>query len=189
MCDGHTPVRQTHPSLIMVETLVNGKPMNAMIDTGATISFISQAELEHMEHPPIQENQMTALLGDGQSRIHVKGSVDLTVTINDIDTVITVLVVECLGAKLILRMDWCIANNVTVNTSQKQVQINNVRHGTTTTPFLETCSIDVHLAESVTLYTTKPRTYSENVGASVPCRRRLIFSRFKELCESKRSAA
>ena len=36
-----------------------------MLDTGATTSLISQSELNHITHPPIQQIHTTATLGDG----------------------------------------------------------------------------------------------------------------------------
>jgi predicted aspartyl protease len=151
VCDGHTFSTQSHPSLVIIGTVVNGKLIHAMLDTGATTSLISQTELNQLEHSPIQTIQTTATLGDGQTKIMVNGSVELNVTINNITTVITVLIVESLGANLILGMDWCKLNNVTVNFGQNQVEINHPEHGTTITPFLDDDSVDVRLAESVTL--------------------------------------
>ncbi|CAF1515354.1 unnamed protein product, partial [Adineta steineri] len=69
-----------------------------MLDTGATTSLISQSELDHIRHPPIQQIQTTAVLGDGQTKITVNGAVELTITIHDITTTITALVVHSLGA-------------------------------------------------------------------------------------------
>ncbi|CAF2908943.1 unnamed protein product [Rotaria sp. Silwood2] len=122
-----------------------------MLDTGATTSLISQSELDHIRHPPIQQIQTTAVLGDGQTKITVNGAVELTITINDITTTITALVVHSLGAKLILGMDWCKLNNVNVNIGKKQVEINHPKYGITTTPFLDLGSVDVHLAECIIL--------------------------------------
>ncbi|CAF4367307.1 unnamed protein product, partial [Didymodactylos carnosus] len=122
-----------------------------MVDTGATTSFISQAELDNIMHPPIQPIQTTATLGDGRTNIMVNGTVELSVTINDITTVITALIVASLGAKLVLGTDWCNSNNVNVNIGKNQVEINHPQYGTTTTPFLDVGSVDVRLAECVVL--------------------------------------
>ncbi|CAF1671836.1 unnamed protein product, partial [Didymodactylos carnosus] len=54
VCDGRTSFPQFHPSLIIIDTIVNGQSIHAMVDTGATTSFISQAELDNIMHPPIQ---------------------------------------------------------------------------------------------------------------------------------------
>ncbi|CAF0988301.1 unnamed protein product, partial [Didymodactylos carnosus] len=58
-----------------------------------------ESEFDNIMHPPIQT---TATLGDGRTNIMVNGIVELSVTINDITTVITVLIVASLGAKLVL---------------------------------------------------------------------------------------
>ncbi|CAM2714040.1 unnamed protein product [Rotaria socialis] len=129
VCDGHTSFPQSHPSLIIIGTIVNGTLIYAMLDTGATTSLISQTELDLITHPPIQQIQTTAVLGDGKTKIIVSGAVELTITINDIATIITALIVDSLGANLILGMDWCKSNNVNVNIG----------------------SVDVRLAECITL--------------------------------------
>jgi hypothetical protein len=149
--DGRTPPAQHHPSLITIAVIVNDSPMHAMIDTGATVSLITQSELNHITHCPIQPTVTTATLGDGQTKIMANGTVELCVAINDISTFITALVVDSLGANLILGMDWCQSNNVNVQIGQRQVEINHQQHGTTTTPFLEDGSVDVRLAECVAL--------------------------------------
>ncbi|CAF2612253.1 unnamed protein product [Rotaria sp. Silwood2] len=90
-------------------------------------------------------------LVNGQTKIMVNSVVKLNVTINHITTIITALVAESLGANLILGMDWCNSNYVNVNIGKKQVEINHPQHGTTTTPFLEVGSVEVKLAECITL--------------------------------------
>ncbi|CAF4482234.1 unnamed protein product, partial [Rotaria socialis] len=151
VCDGHTSFPQSHPSLIIIGTIVNGTLIHAMLDTGATTSLISQTELDLITHPPIQQIQTTAVLGDGKTKIIVSGAVELTITINDIATIITALIVDSLGANLILGMDWCKSNNVNVNIGKKQVEINHPKYGITITPFLNSGSADVRLAECITL--------------------------------------
>jgi predicted aspartyl protease len=104
VCDGHTSFL-THPSLIIISIIVNGKTIDAMLDTGATTSLISQSELDQISHAPIQSIQLTATLGDGQSKITINGMVELSIIINDVTTAIKAFIVESLGAKLILGMD------------------------------------------------------------------------------------
>ncbi|CAF4974115.1 unnamed protein product, partial [Rotaria sp. Silwood1] len=140
--DGRISFSKSQPSLITISTLVNGKPIHAMLDTGATTSLISQSELNHIPHITIQPIQTMATLGDGQTKIMVNSVVKLNVTINHITTIITALVVESLAANLILGMDWCNSNYVNVNIGKKQVEINHPQHGTTTTPFLEVGSVE-----------------------------------------------
>ncbi len=166
MRDGRTPFQQLHPSLITISTLVNGKPVQAMLDTGATASLISHAELDKMLHLPIQTIQTTATLGDGKTHIIINGTVELQVTINDITTIITALIAESLGANLILGTDWCKSNNVNVNFGQKQVEIHHTQYGTTTTPFLNNGSVDVRLAESVSLLPHHEHIVKMNVPIS-----------------------
>ncbi len=119
MCDGHIPFPQPHPSLITINAFVNGKPIHAMLDTGATTSLISQSTLDHIPHAPPQSIQTSATLGDGKTKIMVNGVVKLSVTINNITTVISVLIVDSLGAKFILGLDWCKLNKLNVNIGKK----------------------------------------------------------------------
>ncbi len=151
MCDGHIPFQQPHPSLITINVFVNGKPIHAMLDTGATTSLISQSTLDHIPHAPPQSIQTSATLGDGKTKIMVNGVVKLSVTINDVTTVISVLIVDSLGAKFILGLDWCKLNKLNVNIGKKQIEINHPEHGITTTPFIEAGSVDVCLAECTEL--------------------------------------
>ena len=135
----------------MIAAIVNGTPMYAMVDTGATISLIAQSELEKIVHSPIQPTTATATLGDGHTNITVNGTVELCVDINNFSTFITAFVVDSLGANLILGMDWCQSNKVNVQIGQRQVEINHRELGTTTTPFINDGSVDVRLSECVAL--------------------------------------
>jgi predicted aspartyl protease len=149
--DVHTPLPQIHSSLITIEICINSKLVQAMVDTGATTSLIVQSELQHIKHPPIQPVQMSATIGDGKSQIMVNGTVELRVHVNDITTTIAALIVQALGANLILGMDWCKLNNVNVNVGKNRIEVNHPQYGTTTIPFLDSGSVDVQLAESITL--------------------------------------
>lgn len=166
MRDGRTPFQHPHPSLITISTVVNGKLVHAMLDTGATVSLISHAELDKMVHLPIQPIQTTATLGDGKTQIIIDGTVELKITINDITTIIKALIVKSLGASLILGNDWCKLNNVNVNFGRKQVEIHHTQYGTTTTPFLNDGSVDVRLAECVSLLPHHEHVVKMNVPIS-----------------------
>jgi len=149
--DGRIPLPLSHPSLIIIATLVNGSPINAMLDTGATITLISQSVLNTIQHAPITPTVTTATLGDGRTKLMITGKVQLHVTINDVPTDVTAFVVDSLGANLILSMDWCQSNNVNMQIGQRQVEIVCPPYAPTTTPFLNDGSVDIHLSECVAL--------------------------------------
>ena len=65
--DGRISVPQFHPSLIIINTVINGKSAYAMVDTGATTSLISKSELNTIPHSSIIPTATTATLGDGRT--------------------------------------------------------------------------------------------------------------------------
>ena len=149
--DGRISVPQFHPSLIIINTVINGKSAYAMVDTGATTSLISKSELNTIPHSSIIPTATTATLGDGRTQIAVDGLVELPITVNNITTCIKALIVESLGANIILGMDWCKLNNVNVDIYRNQVEIIHPEHGNTTIPFITDGAIDAHLDESIAL--------------------------------------
>ena len=151
MCDGHTPYTQQHPSLIIINIFANGQPMQAMIDTDATTSFISQSALKRIPNIRYISTRTVATLGDGKTRILVNGTVELDITTNIIKTPILFLVVEALGTEIILGLDWCNLNNVNVNVGQRQLEMTNTECKMISIPFLENGSIDACVAEDVEL--------------------------------------
>lgn len=122
--DGRISTSQVIPSLIIITAEINGKQIEAMIDTGATISIVSQSVLTDISHFNVDSINFTATLGDGRTKIHATGTTELLMKINGLLILTTVLVVECLGAPLILGMDWCTRNNVSINIAKRMVEIN-----------------------------------------------------------------
>lgn len=170
--DGRTSSIQQHPSLIIIEVRINDNVLHAMVDTGATTSIVSRSVLDRIPHPPIQPMDTTATLGDGRTKISVHGIVKLPVGIDGTVTDLTVLIVESLGASLILGMDWCNQNNVNINMETKQVIINHPKHGPATASFVTDKPADVYLAEPIVLmpfheHIVKVRTPIE--AADVAC--------------------
>ena len=87
--DGRISTSKQTPSLIMISVDINGQQVQAMVDTGATISIISQQVLDAVSHAPANPTTSTATLGDGLTQIKVNGTIELPVKINDLifDTV------------------------------------------------------------------------------------------------------
>ncbi|CAF1310430.1 unnamed protein product [Adineta ricciae] len=125
--------------------------MQAMIDTGATTSLISQAALNRIPNTESKPSRAVATLGDGKTRILVNGIVELDIMVKNINTIIPLLVVEALGAEVILGLDWCTLNNVNVNVGQRQVEMNVRQSEMVSVPFLENGSIDACVATDVEL--------------------------------------
>ena len=170
--DGRTSSIQQHPSLIIIEVRIKDSVLHAMVDTGATTSIVSRSVLDRIPHSPIQPMDTTTTLGDGRTKISVHGIVELPVGIDGIVTDLTVIIVESLGASLILGMDWCNQINANVNMETKQVIISHPKHGTATAPFVNDKPADVYLAEPIVLmpfheHVVKVRTPIE--AADVAC--------------------
>ena len=105
MCDGRTPFFLSHPSLITIEVTVNQIRMMALLDTGATTSLISSSMVNQVKHSKIHSTKAHATLGDGSTMIEIIGVTTLCITVKQVTTILHTLVVESLGAPLILGMD------------------------------------------------------------------------------------
>lgn len=151
MRDGRTPHFLLHPSLINISVKVNGTPMTALLDTGATTSLISSSTLDFLRPSRVHPIETSATLGDENTTIKVTGNVALCITVKTITTIINALVVETLGAPLILGMDWCTQNKVALNMDQRQVNINHPVFGFTTIDIVQGGPVDAKLADNVEL--------------------------------------
>ncbi|CAF1931013.1 unnamed protein product [Rotaria magnacalcarata] len=64
-------IHKPNPSLIFINTLINGSRLRAMIDTGVTHSFINQGALSTLYHSAIPSCDRIAQLGDGQTTLKI----------------------------------------------------------------------------------------------------------------------
>ena len=151
LCDGHSPPFSNHPSLINIEISVNGHPTTAVLDTGATTSLISKSMLDSVNHSRVHLNETSVTLGDGSTTINGIGTVALCISVKHITSIINALIIEKLGAPIILGMDWCVANNATVNIEQKQINIEHRVFGSAVTPFVDSKGVEARLVENIEL--------------------------------------
>ena len=149
--DGRTPPFLLHPSLINIAVTINGVRVTALLDTGATTSLISSSILKNIRHSRVHLAETSAILGDGNTTIRVVGTVALCITVNNITTILNTLIVETLGAPLILGMDWCKENKVTVNMEQRQVNMEHPVFGSAVAAFVEGDAVETRLAKNVEL--------------------------------------
>ncbi|CAF5174031.1 unnamed protein product, partial [Rotaria magnacalcarata] len=119
-------IKKSNPSLIFINTLVNGSRLRAMIDTGATHSFITQRALSTLYHSVVPSCDCIAQLGD-------------------VFTPLNALVVRTMNTDFILGSDWCTKNAAKIDYEKNQVSIRSSR-GRTFIPYhksIECLSLDV----------------------------------------------
>lgn len=160
------PLHHLHQSLIIITANVNGTKLQAMVDTGATATFIKATVLYNIQHWPITPTQTRTTLADGHSALVILGRVCLLVKINHVPTYVRAFVAENLTADMILGMDWCSKNNVEIHTQQREVIVWHNRMGKTTARFNEQASVDVELADRLCLQPYEEKVVRVNVPLS-----------------------
>lgn len=120
-----TSRQQLNPSLIFVTPLVNNIPLRAMIDTGATNSFITQRALSRLHHSAIYVSQRSAQLGDGHTTLKIIGEAQLLLKFHTVYTPIKALFVKQLNADFILGSDWCTQNSLGLEYDKNRVSISS----------------------------------------------------------------
>lgn len=137
-----------------------------MVDTGASATFIKAAVLHNIKHSHITSTNRRTTLADGHSSLVVRGRVWLLVQINHVPTYIRAFVAEDLTADMILGLDWCSKNNVTIYTRKKEVVLWHHRLGKATACFDEQASVDVELADRICLLPYEEQVVRVNVPLS-----------------------
>ena len=166
MNGGPIPSHPLHQSLIIIVANVNGCNLQAMVDTGATATFIKAAVLNNIKHTQIIPTRKKATLADGHSALAILGQVHLLVKINHVPTYVTGLVAENLATDMILGMDWCSMNNVEIHARKKEVVVCHNRVGKTVARFNEEASVIVELADKICLQPYEERVVRINVPLS-----------------------
>ncbi|CAF3050663.1 unnamed protein product [Rotaria sp. Silwood2] len=113
----------TNPSLIFINTLINGKPIRAMIDTGASHSFITQRALRTLSYFRLPSCERAAQLGDGQTTLKIVGEVQLLLQFDQVFTPVNALVTQTMNTDFILGGDWCTKNKVKIDYAKSQVSL------------------------------------------------------------------
>ena len=119
----HQNINTPNPSLIFINTAVNGSHLRAMIDTGATHSFITQRALSKLYHSAVPSCDCIAQLGDGHTVLTILGEVQLLLQFDRVFTPLNVLVVKTMNTDFILGSDWCTENAARIDYDQNQVSI------------------------------------------------------------------
>ena len=166
MNGGPIPSHPLHQSLIIIVANVNGFKLQAMVDTGATATFIKAAVLNNIKHTQIIPTRIKATLADGHSALVILGQINLLVKINHVPTYVTALISENLATDMILGMDWCSKNSVVICARQKEVVVCHNRVGKTTARFNEEASVIDELADKVCLQPHEERVVRINVPLS-----------------------
>ena len=122
-CSLNQPLQRTNPSLIFINSIVHGRRLRAMIDTGATHSLISQRALATLYHAAIPSSNRIGQLGDGHTTLKILGEVHLLLQFNQVFTPLNVLVVKTLNTDFILGADWCTQNAARIDYDKNQVSI------------------------------------------------------------------
>ncbi|CAM4842086.1 unnamed protein product [Rotaria magnacalcarata] len=126
MIYSHQPV-QTNPSLIFINTSIHGKRLRAMLDTGATHSFIIQRTLKQLHRSPTSHFTRQAQLGDGRTTLQIISEVHLPLQFASIITPLKALVVKQMNSDFILGSDWCTQNAVHIDYANNRVSIRSPR--------------------------------------------------------------
>ncbi|CAG2242137.1 unnamed protein product [Mytilus edulis] len=106
--------------------LVNSIPTNALVDTGADISCISQSFLNKifMSKPNLKKTHVYSVLGIGQQKLRVLGKVFLTTKIKDKCFEFDFHVIDTLPHSLI-GVDFLETHNVTIDLFRKSMEISD----------------------------------------------------------------
>ncbi|CAF1488885.1 unnamed protein product [Adineta steineri] len=125
--DGSVSKQHIYPSeLLFIKTLINGTTIRAMVDTGATISLIKLSTLTQMKyHHHISGKRGEITLGDGKTKLWQYGTVDLTVTISNIQTKVKAVIVDDLAADFILGLDWIKLYDVHILPCRQQLKVHH----------------------------------------------------------------
>ncbi|CAF4268843.1 unnamed protein product, partial [Rotaria sordida] len=108
---------------IFINTLINGKPIRAMIDTGASHSFITQCALRTLSYFRLPSCERTAQLGDGQTTLKIVGEIQLLLQFDQVFTPVNALVTQTMNTDFILGGDWCTKNKVKIDYAKSQVSL------------------------------------------------------------------
>lgn len=112
------------PSLIFLQTMVNGQSMKILIDTGATTTFISEASLLRINPPlRLQSEPTSFVLADGIAPFQTLGMVKLSVLFAKQHTPIRAHVVANLCTDMIIGMDYINRYSLNINITDQTLSI------------------------------------------------------------------
>ncbi|CAF1209552.1 unnamed protein product [Didymodactylos carnosus] len=146
-------ISNLNPSLIFINIFVNNRATRALIDSGATHSFITQAALTRIRHSALLPSNIITHLADNSSPLNILGEINLTIHVNDILTPLAAQVVKKLNFYFILGVNWFIQTGARIEYDRHQVSIHSY-HGRSVIPFnknINHLALDVKLLNTITL--------------------------------------
>ena len=129
MIDGIVSVTNyEHPSphhhLLFIPAIVNNQQMHAMIDTGASYSFINADCLHRCSNSIFLDRiQKRFMLADGQNTLHATGTVRLKIEIGGITTTTEAFVARSLCTNLILGMNYLSRYDLEIRTKSRTLRL------------------------------------------------------------------
>ena len=122
--DGDAPTFSLkNPSPIFIVAKINQITTNIMFDSGSSKSFIKKSIIEQMNHSPIQFEKQSYLMADGHSTFTIFGTVQIVIDLGNLQTSISVGIVDNLCVNCLLGMDYMNKYYVNLNNKEKQVYI------------------------------------------------------------------
>ncbi len=114
-------------SLLLLTTLVNNHKLQALLDTGATTTFINKHIINQYPSDFIYLNTLphSFVLADGIAPFHVHGTVNLHIQFATLTTTIDALVADNLCTDLILGMDYIAQYNLKFDIRNQTVSIDH----------------------------------------------------------------
>ena len=124
--DSYLPSRNpSTPSLLFIHGHVNNKPMEIMLDTGASFSFLNVEQLKHTEHFRYSTTcRQRFYMADGMTSFSVTGIVELNIQLDNVKTTIPAFVAKHLCTDLILGMDYLSKYDLEIRTKSRSILFN-----------------------------------------------------------------
>lgn len=133
--DGTVSQFQKIPSTpLLVNLQVNGKSIDAMIDTGSSTTIISRTLLYKLIHRPRIRFKRNTYRTASNTNLCTIGLVQLEVDIGEIPTFVLAEISTDLCTELVLGNDWITANGIDIITTQRHIRKCNGSQ-TATVPF------------------------------------------------------
>ncbi|CAF0840330.1 unnamed protein product [Didymodactylos carnosus] len=169
----------TNPLLTFIRVQVNNVPIEVIVDSGVTHSFIHKNTLARLHHPKIEQTSNTFQLANS-SEMKILGYVDLQIKINHITTTVSASIVDSSCANFILGDDWITNYKVIIDKFSSRMSI-PTRNGLTSTPIIqhgEDTVFRVKLANTIIL---NPGFNTTQAKVPISSAATVLFQPFRQL--------
>ena len=122
------PISKQSSPLSYVQVTIANNVVHAFLDTGASISLISESlynDLPSLKHTHLSTVTSPCVHSVSGEPLDVLGSMIIPFNMSSVQLQHTFLVIRNINHAMILGWDFCIANNVTIDISSSSVLINN----------------------------------------------------------------